>query len=160
MLVRLLREYLRPYGRPIAAIVVLQLLGTMAALYLPSLNADIIDNGVATGDTAYIVRTGGVMLAVTLVQIICSITAVYFGARTAMGFGRDVRAAVFHRVGSFSAREVTHFGAPSLITRTTNDVQQVQMLVLLTLHADGRRRRSCASAASSWRCARTSGWPG
>ncbi len=132
MLVRLLREYLRPYGRPIAAIVVLQFFSTLAALYLPSLNADIIDNGVATGDTAYIVRTGGVMLAVTLVQITCSITAVYFGARTAMGFGRDTRAAVFHRVGAYSAREVTRFGAPSLITRTTNDVQQVQMLVLLT----------------------------
>ncbi len=132
MLVRLLREYLRPYRRPIVVIVVLQLFATLAALTLPSLNADIIDNGVATGDTGYIVRTGAMMLAVTLVQIVCSVIAVYFGARTAMGFGRDTRAAVFHRVGSFSAREVTRFGAPSLITRTTNDVQQVQMLVLLT----------------------------
>ena len=111
---------------------VLQLFGTLAALYLPSLNADIIDNGVAKADTSYILAVGAVMLAVTFVQIICSIAAVYFGARTAMGFGRDTRAAVFHRVGSFSAREVTQFGAPSLITRTTNDVQQVQMLVLLT----------------------------
>ena len=103
MLVRLLRTYLLPYRRPLAAVVVLQLLGTIASLYLPSLNADIIDNGVATGDTGYILRLGGVMLAVTVVQVVCSIAAVYFGARTAMGFGRDVRAAVFHRVGAFSA---------------------------------------------------------
>jgi ATP-binding cassette subfamily B multidrug efflux pump len=132
VLVRLLRTYLVPYRRPLVAVVVLQLLGTLAALYLPSLNADIIDNGVAKADTGYILRVGAVMLAVTLVQVICSITAVYFGARTAMGFGRDARAAVFHRVGVFSSREVTKFGAPSLITRTTNDVQQVQMVVLLT----------------------------
>ena len=111
---------------------VLQFVGTMAALYLPSLNADIIDHGVVTGDTGYIVRIGGLMLAVSLVQIVCSIAAVWFSARTAMGFGRDLRAAIFHRVGSFSAREVQHFGAPSLITRETNDVQQVQMLVLMS----------------------------
>jgi ATP-binding cassette, subfamily B, multidrug efflux pump len=86
---------------------------------------------VTTGDTAYIVRTGAMMLAVSLVQIVCSVSAVWFGARTAMGFGRDVRAALFHRVGTFSTREVQHFGAPSLITRSTNDVQQVQMLVLM-----------------------------
>ena len=132
MLIALLRSFLRPYRRALAYVVVLQLLATLAALYLPSLNADIIDNGVAKADTSYILEVGAVMLAVTFVQIICSIAAVYFGARTAMGFGRDTRAAVFHRVGSFSAREVTQFGAPSLITRTTNDVQQVQMLVLLT----------------------------
>jgi ATP-binding cassette subfamily B protein len=132
MLIALLRQYLRPYSRALLAVVVLQLLGTMAALYLPSLNADIIDNGVAKGDTSYIIRTGVTMLGVTVVQVVCTIVAVYFGARTAMGFGRDTRRAVFHRVGSFSARELTHFGAPSLITRTTNDVQQVQMLVLLT----------------------------
>ena len=84
-----------------------------------------------TGDTGYIVRTGAVMLGVALVQIVCSVGAVWFGARTAMGFGRDVRAALFHRVGTFSQREVQHFGAPSLITRSTNDVQQVQMLVLM-----------------------------
>src|SRR5690242_9485192 len=123
MLVRLLRSFLRPYGRPLLAVVVLQFCGTLAALYLPALNADIIDNGVATGDTSYIVRIGGMMLSVTLVQVLCSIAAVYFGARTAMGFGRDARAAVFRRVGRFSAREVNKFGAPSLITRTTNDVQ-------------------------------------
>ncbi|GAA1855756.1 ABC transporter ATP-binding protein [Pseudonocardia ailaonensis] len=132
MLLSLLRRYLRPFAGPLAAVVALQLVGTMAALYLPSLNADIIDQGIARGDTGYIVRIGGWMLLVTLVQVACSIVAVYFGSRTAMGFGRDVRGAVFHRVGSFSAREVNRFGAPSLITRSTNDVQQVQMLVLLT----------------------------
>src|SRR3954452_9103839 len=104
----------------------------MAALYLPSLNADIIDEGVTQGDTAFIIRTGGVMLMVSLLQILCSAGAVYVGARTAMAFGRDLRAALFHRVGSFSSREVYQLGAPSLITRSTNDVQQVQMLVLMT----------------------------
>jgi ATP-binding cassette subfamily B multidrug efflux pump len=132
VLIRLVRTYLRPYTRPLTAVVLLQLAGTIAALYLPSLNADIIDRGVARGDTDYIVRTGGWMLLVTAVQIVCSIAAVYFGARAGMGFGRDLRAAVFHRVGTFSGREVARFGAPSLITRTTNDVQQVQMLVALT----------------------------
>ena len=132
MLVRLLRSHLRPYSRPLLAVVALQLVGTMASLYLPSLNADIIDRGIAVGDAGHIVSVGGWMLAVTLVQIACSIAAVWFGARTAMGFGRDLRSAVFHRVGGFSAREVNRFGAPSLITRSTNDVQQVQMLVLMS----------------------------
>jgi ATP-binding cassette, subfamily B, multidrug efflux pump len=132
MLVRLLRDRLRPYRRWLTTIVVLQLLGTMAALYLPSLNADIIDNGVSKGDTGYIMRVGGWMLAISLAQIGCSVVAVFFGARTAMSFGRDVRAALFARVNSFSAREVAQFGAPSLITRTTNDVQQVQMLVVMS----------------------------
>jgi ATP-binding cassette subfamily B multidrug efflux pump len=132
MLVRLLREHLRPYRASLAVIVLLQFVGTVAALYLPSLNADIIDRGVATGDTAYIVRTGGVMLAVALVQIGCSVAAVWYSARTAMSFGRDLRSAIFHRVGTFSQREVQQFGAPSLITRETNDVQQVQMLVLMS----------------------------
>ncbi|MEU1788584.1 ABC transporter ATP-binding protein [Streptomyces sparsogenes] len=132
MLVRLIRAYLRPYTRSIALIVVLQLVQTLATLYLPTLNADIIDDGVVKGDTGYILRVGGVMIAVTLAQIVCSIGAVYYGARTAMALGRDVRAAVFDRVQSFSAREVGHFGAPSLITRTTNDVQQVQMLCLMS----------------------------
>jgi ATP-binding cassette subfamily B protein len=132
LLVRLLREHLRPYRHWLMAVVGLQLVGTIAALYLPTLNADIIDNGVSKGDTGYILRTGGWMLAVSLIQIACSIVAVYFGARTAMSFGRDVRGALFRRVGTFSAREVAHFGAPSLITRTTNDVQQVQMLVVMT----------------------------
>jgi ATP-binding cassette subfamily B protein len=132
VLIRLLRRFLRPYAKPIAAVVLLQLVQTLASLYLPTLNADIIDNGVIKGDTWYIGRIGGVMTAVTLIQITASICAVYFGARTAMSLGRDVRAAVFDRVQAFSAREVGRFGAPSLITRTTNDVQQVQMLVLMS----------------------------
>jgi ATP-binding cassette, subfamily B, multidrug efflux pump len=131
LLNRLLVTYLRPYRRELTAVLVLQLVGTVASLYLPSLNADIIDFGVARGNTGYIVETGGWMLAVTLVQIVCSIGAVWFGARVAMAFGRDVRSGIFHRVGAFSAREVATFGAPSLITRTTNDVQQVQLLVVM-----------------------------
>ena len=131
MLLRLVRAYLRPYAAPLAVVVALQFVGTMAGLFLPSINADIIDRGVVTGDTGYIVRHGGLMLIVSLVQIVCSVIAVWFSARNAMGFGRDVRAAIFARVGTFSAREVQHFGAPSLITRETNDVQQVQMLVLM-----------------------------
>ncbi|MFF3866858.1 ABC transporter ATP-binding protein [Micromonospora sp. NPDC001898] len=130
MLIRLLGAHLRPYYRPLAAVVAFQFVGTMASLYLPSLNADIIDRGVARGDTDYILRIGGWMLLVSLVQIACSIAAAYLGARTAMGFGRDVRAEIFGHVNRFSAREVARFGAPSLITRNTNDVQQVQMLVL------------------------------
>ncbi|MEU1807199.1 ABC transporter ATP-binding protein [Streptomyces sp. NPDC019937] len=132
MLVRLIRAYLRPYTRTITLIVLLQLVQTLATLYLPTLNADIIDDGVVKGDTGYILTTGGVMIAVTLVQIVCAICAVYFGARTAMALGRDIRADVFDRVQSFSAREMGRFGAPSLITRTTNDVQQVQMLCLMS----------------------------
>jgi ATP-binding cassette, subfamily B, multidrug efflux pump len=131
MLLRLLRTHLRRYRRPLLVVVLLQLLGTMAVLYLPSLNADIIDQGVARGDTGYILNTGGLMLLVTVGQIFCSVGAVYFGARTAMGVGRDLRAAVFTRVADFSAREFNRFGAPSLITRTTNDVQQVQLLVVM-----------------------------
>ncbi|MFI9078602.1 ABC transporter ATP-binding protein [Streptomyces sioyaensis] len=132
MLVRLTWGHLRPHRRAISLIVLLQLIQTLATLYLPTLNADIIDNGVVKGDTGYILGTGAYMIAVTLLQIVCAIGAVYFGARTAMALGRDVRAAVFDRVLSFSAREMGAFGAPSLITRTTNDVQQVQMLVLMT----------------------------
>jgi ATP-binding cassette, subfamily B, multidrug efflux pump len=132
MLIRLLRAYLASYRRPIAGLLVLSLAGTMAALLLPSLNAAIIDEGVAKGDTGYIWRTGEMMLAVTLVQVGCSIWATYLGAKVAMSFGRDVRAAIFERVLSFSSRELNHFGAPSLITRNTNDVLQVQTLVLLS----------------------------
>jgi len=132
MLIRLLRIYLRPYRGPLTMVVIFQLIGTTASLYLPRLNADIIDNGVAKGNTGYIFSSGAYMLGVTLLQIVCSIIAVFFGARTAMGFGRDLRAGVFHRVGEFSDRELNEFGAPSLITRNTNDVQQVQMLVLMT----------------------------
>ena len=132
MLIRLLRDHLRPYRRPVAAVILLQLVQTLATLYLPTLNADIIDNGVIKGDTGYIIHTGGVMLAVALVQIVCAAGAVYLGAQTAMAVGRDIRQAVFSRVMNFSAREVGRFGTPSLITRTTNDVQQVQMLTLMT----------------------------
>ncbi|MGP3926976.1 ABC transporter ATP-binding protein [Streptomyces sp. 8N616] len=131
MLIRLLRTHLGPYRRPIAWLVLLQLVQTTATLYLPTLNADIIDNGVVQGDTGYILQFGGIMIAVSLLQVVGNVGAVYFGARTASALGRDVRAAVFDRVQSFSAREVGTFGAPSLITRTTNDVQQVQMLVLM-----------------------------
>src|SRR3979490_2805639 len=132
MLIKLLRTHLRPYWRELLAVVALQRVSTMASLYLPSLNADIIDKGVARGDTGYIFTTGGWMLAVTLAQIVCAIAAVYFGGRAAMAFGRGRRSAIFHRVGTFSGREVGQFGGPSLITRSTNDVQQVQMLVLMT----------------------------
>ena len=132
MLIKLLRAALAPYKTWLAAVVALQFVGTVAALYLPSLNADIIDKGVAQGDTGEILRLGSVMLVISLVQISCSIAAVWFGARTAMAFGRDVRRDLFQRVGTFSQRELQHFGAPSLITRNTNDVQQVQMLVLMT----------------------------
>ncbi|MFD8318215.1 ABC transporter ATP-binding protein [Kitasatospora purpeofusca] len=132
MLIRLLRAYLRPYSRPITLLVLLQLVSTLGLLYLPTLNADIIDSGVIKGDTGYILRVGAVMIGVTVLQTLCSISAVYYGARTAMAVGRDIRAAVFDRVQGFSAREVGQFGAPSLITRTTNDVQQVQMLVLMS----------------------------
>ncbi|MGW0871911.1 ABC transporter ATP-binding protein [Streptomyces sp. NPDC002740] len=132
MLIRLLRTYLRPYKKPIALLVALQFLQTCATLYLPTLNAHIIDNGVVEGDTGYILSFGGVMIAISLAQVVCNIGAVYYGARTASALGRDLRAAVFDRVQSFSAREVGQFGAPSLITRTTNDVQQIQMLALMT----------------------------
>ena len=132
MLLQLLRTYLAPYKRPIAGVVALQLLSTIASLYLPSLNADIIDKGVVLGDTSYILRIGAVMLGISFVQILGSVAAVYLSARTAMGFGRDLRSAVFRRVGEFSSREVASFGAPSLITRNTNDVQQVQTLAMMT----------------------------
>ncbi|MFF4754105.1 ABC transporter ATP-binding protein [Streptomyces sp. NPDC002514] len=132
MLIRLLRTYLRPYKKPIVLLVLLQLLQTCATLYLPTLNAHIIDNGVVTGDTGYILSFGALMIGISLAQVVCNMGAVYYGARTASALGRDVRAGIFDKVQSFSAREVGHFGAPSLITRTTNDVQQVQMLVLLT----------------------------
>jgi len=132
VLIRLLFRYLRPYRRDLLFVVLLQLVATSASLYLPHLNAEIIDDGVTTGETGTILSLGGVMLALTAVQVGCTIAAVYFGARAAMAYGRDLRAAIFHRVGEFSAREVAHFGAPSLITRNTNDVQQVQMLVLVS----------------------------
>ena len=126
MLWQLLKIYLAPFRRDLSLVLGLQLVATIAALYLPTLNADIIDNGVVTGDTGYIVSTGAIMLAVSLVQVATTIVAVYFGSRTAMGLGRDLRSAIFAKVGRFSGREVATFGAPSLITRNTNDVQQIQ----------------------------------
>ncbi|WP_320779724.1 ABC transporter ATP-binding protein [Streptomyces sp. CRN 30] len=132
MLIRLLRTHLGPYKKPLALLVLLQFVQTCATLYLPQLNADIIDEGVVAGDTGRILSYGAVMIGVSLAQVVCNIGAVYYGARTASAVGRDIRAAVFDRVQSFSARELGHFGAPSLITRTTNDVQQVQMLALMT----------------------------
>jgi ATP-binding cassette subfamily B protein len=128
VLISLLRRYLAPYSGFLLVVLLMHTVGTMAALYLPSLNADLIDKGVAQGDTGYIMRVGAIMLAVALVQTACTVVAVWFASRTAMGAGRDIRRDLFDRVESFSAREVQHFGAPSLITRGTNDVQQVQML--------------------------------
>lgn len=132
MLWKLLVEYLRPHRKLLAAVVVFQLAQSIASLYLPTLNADIIDEGVAKGDIGYILSLGGVMLGITLLQIVCAVIAVYFAAKAAMGVGRDLRGAIFTRVGEFSEQEVTRFGAPSLITRSTNDVQQVQQLVLMS----------------------------
>jgi len=132
MLMRLLREHLRPYWGAVALLLVFQLAQTIATLYLPNLNARIIDDGVAQGDTGVIWRTGWIMLAVSLGQVIAAVVATYFGARTAMRFGRDLRQRLFAHVQEFSAQEVTKFGAPTLITRTTNDVQQVQMVVYMT----------------------------
>lgn len=132
MLVTLLRTRLRPYRHLLAGVLVLQFVQVMASLYLPNLNADIIDVGVAQGDTGYIWRTGGLMLGVAVVQGACAVGATWLAARSALGMGRDLRGLVFRRVGDFSEREVSVFGAGSLITRTTNDVQQVQMLVLMS----------------------------
>ncbi|MDP5227672.1 MULTISPECIES: ABC transporter ATP-binding protein [Arthrobacter] len=134
MLLTLIKRYSKPYLGYIAAVLIFQLGSTIAALYLPSLNAQIIDQGVTKGDTDYIWRTGGVMLAVAFAQVICAILGVYFGSKTAMAIGRDLRGAVFHKVTSFSAKDVNKFGAPSLITRGTNDVQQVQMVILMGLN--------------------------
>ena len=132
MLLALLRQYVRPYRWLVAAVMVLQIISTLASLYLPTVNAAIIDDGVAKGDTGLIAELGMVMLAVTALQLVCAIGAVYFGSRTGMGFGRDVRSAMVHHVTTFSERETARFGAPSLLTRTTNDVQQVQVLVQMT----------------------------
>ncbi len=133
MLISLVRRFLRPYGRWLWIVIGLQLVGTIASLYLPTLNADIIDHGVVTGDTDYILRVGAVMLGVSLLQVACTIVAVYFGARTAMSLGRDLRSTLFRKVSQFSGREMAEFGAPSLLTRNTNDVLQVQTLVFMSL---------------------------
>lgn len=131
-MLKLLRSHLRPYRKWLVAVLVFQAIQASASLLLPSLNADIIDKGVLRGDTGHIWSIGATMIAVTAVQGLFSVAAVYCGSKAAMSFGRDVRAALFHRVTEFSAREVNLFGAPSLITRITNDVQQVQMLVLMS----------------------------
>ena len=132
MLLRILARYLRPYWPMLVCVLVFQLLQALASLYLPTLNADIIDNGVAQGNTGYILSTGGWMLLVSIGQIACAVAATFFGARAAMSLGRDLRGDIFEQVADFSEREVSKFGAPSLITRTTNDVQQVQMVTLMT----------------------------
>jgi len=131
--IRLLRRHLAPYRGRIAIVLVLLLLQAIGNLYLPTLNGDIINDGVAKGDTDYVISVGGLMLAVTLVLGFASVLGVYWGAQVAMGFGRDVRAAIFRAVQTFGQVEVNHFGAPSLITRNTNDVQQVQMVVFMML---------------------------
>jgi len=133
-MIALMRRYLRPYTAPIALVLVLLVIQAIATLYLPELNADIINNGVAKGDTDYILKTGGFMLIVTFVLMIAAFIAVFFSAKIAMGFGRDVRSALFRKVETFSQVEVNHFGAASLITRNTNDVTQVQTVVLLGLN--------------------------
>jgi ATP-binding cassette, subfamily B, multidrug efflux pump len=132
MLLALLRQYVRPYRRLVAAVMTLQLISSLASLYLPTVNATIIDDGIAKGDTSTIVQLGGVMFAVTALQVVCSVGAVYFGSRIGMGFGRDLRAAMFHQVTTFSEHETARFGAPSLLIRTTNDVRQIQFLVQMT----------------------------
>jgi ATP-binding cassette subfamily B multidrug efflux pump len=133
-MIKLLRTYLRPYSRQVALVIALLTVQAIANLYLPNLNADIINDGVVKGDIGYIVRTGGLMLLVTLLLAICSVIATFFGARTAMAFGRDVRGAVFRKVTDFSQVETNVFGTPSLITRNTNDVTQVQMVIVMALN--------------------------
>ncbi|MGV1088797.1 MAG: ABC transporter permease, partial [Mycobacterium sp.] len=132
MLLALLRQYVAPYRWLVVAVMTFQTISTLASLYLPTVNAAIIDDGVTRGDTALIARLGLVMLAVTAVQGLCAIGAVYFGSRTGMGFGHDLRAKLFGHVTTFSAREAAHFSPASLLTRTTNDVQQIQVLVQMT----------------------------
>jgi ABC-type multidrug transport system fused ATPase/permease subunit len=131
VLTRLLRQFLRPYARPLSVVVALLVAQTIGNLYLPNLNADIIDNGVEKGNTGYIWATGGVMLAIALAVGAVAVVAVYFSSRIAMGAGADIRAAVFGRVQAFSAREMNRFGTPSLITRNTNDIQQIQLFLQL-----------------------------
>ncbi|ORA14583.1 ABC transporter ATP-binding protein [Mycobacterium asiaticum] len=132
MLLALLRQYIRPYRRLVAALMVLQSISTLASLYLPTVNAAIIDDGVSQGNTAAIVRLGGVMLVVTGLQALCAVGATYLGSRTGTGFGRDLRAAMFEHVITFSERETARFGAATLLTRSTNDVRQIVFLVQMT----------------------------
>nr|ADM94925.1 ABC-type multidrug transport system [uncultured Atribacterota bacterium] len=130
----LLIKFLKPYGKQIILAIVFLLLQVMSNLYLPSLNADIINNGVAKGDINYIIKTGSFMLMVTLLLVTCAIASSYFSSKIAMSFGRDMRRAIFYKVESFSQADLDKFGTPSLITRNTNDVHQIQMLVLLGLN--------------------------
>jgi ATP-binding cassette subfamily B protein len=132
MLWALLRQYVRPYRWLLTVVAVLQVISTLASLYLPTINARIIDDGVAKGDTDAITGLGGMMLGVTALQALCAVGAVYYGSRAGMGFGRDLRSAIFHHVTGLSAEETARFGAPTLLTRTTNDVQQIQLLVAMT----------------------------
>ena len=156
MLIRLLRTFLRKYRGLLLAVLGLQGVQAIASLYLPSLNANIIDKGVVAHNTHYIWTIGAFMLLVTLVQITFNIAAVYYGSRAAMGFGRDVRSALFHRVTEFSAREVNVFGAPSLITASPTTCSRCSYWSRCPARCCWRRR-SRSSAASSWRCARTPG---
>ncbi len=133
MLTRLLRTYLRRYRRQVAVVVALLVVQTVGNLYLPNLNADIINNGVVKGNIGYIVRTGAVMLAIALLVGVVAIVAVYWASRVAMGTGADIREAVFTRVQGFSAAEINRFGTPSLITRNTNDIQQIQLFLQMAL---------------------------
>ena len=133
-MISLLRTYLRPYRRALALVVALLVVQALATLYLPALNGDIINNGVAKGDTDYIISTGALMLGISLLVVVASIIAVYWGSKTGMAFGRDLRGSIFRKVESFSQAELNKFGTPSLITRNTNDVQQVQMVVLMGLN--------------------------
>lgn len=132
MLWALLRQYVRPYRWLLAVVAGLQVISTLASLYLPTINAQIIDDGVAKGDTGRITELGAIMLVVTGLQVVCAVGAVRFGSRAGMGFGRDLRSAIFHHVTGLSAEETSRFGAPTLLTRTTNDVQQIQLLVAMT----------------------------
>ena len=132
-LMRLLRSHLQRYWRQVSGVVVLITFQTVLGLYLPNLTADIINNGVSKGDIPYIWRTGGLMLGVTVIQGIIAIIAVYWASRTSMGVGRDLRASVFARVLQLSSREMNTFGTPSLITRNTNDVQQIQLFLQMAL---------------------------
>jgi len=133
-MIALMKEYLRPYRKELAIVIVLVFVQAIANLYLPELNADIINNGVSKGDTAYIWKAGGLMILVTGLLGVTSIVSVYFGSKTAMAFGRDLRSALFRRVQSFAQTELNIFGTPSLITRNTNDVQQVQMVTVMMLN--------------------------
>ncbi len=132
MLLALLRRYVQPYRGLLSVVAGLQVISTLASLYLPTVNAAIIDEGVAVGDTTRIVHLGLVMLGVTALQVVCAVGAVFFGSRASMGFGRDLRGAMFSHVLGFSAVETARFGTPTLLTRTTNDVQQIQLLVQMT----------------------------